>query len=325
MPKRAIGLTMSLAAACSLLSGQNLNTFSIAPHWLPQAQFAAYYVAKDLGIYRRYGIDLTIVTGGPNASAASMLEDGRVEFASIWLSQAIRLKAKGTDIVNLAQLINRSALMLIAKKSSGIKTPQDMNGRKIGVWGGDFQLRPLAFFRKYNLRVTTVLEGGSVNLFLFDGVDVTSAMWYNEYHTILNAGFHPDELNTFFLSDYGLNFPEEGIYCSGTLLRTHPDACRRFVHATLEGWQYSFAHPEEAIDILARYMQEARQPVNRPHQRWMLARMKDLVFPNGVEDFQRLSEREYLFVANSLKEAGLINTVPAYESVYKPVSIKGQR
>jgi len=51
-----------------------------------------------------------------------------------------------------------------------------------------------------------------VNLFLRDGVDVVSAMWYNEYHTIINSGLNPDELTTFFFHEHGLNFPEDGIY-----------------------------------------------------------------------------------------------------------------
>lgn len=326
MPKRVIGLTVVLlAATCSALYGQRLKKVSFVPHWLPQAQFAGYYIAKDLGIYKKHGIDLAIVTGGPNVSSASLLEHKNVDFASMWLSNAIELKAKGADIVNLAQLINRSALMFVTKKSSGIKTPQDMNGKKIGLWGGDFQIRPQAFFKKYGLKVTTVLQGSSINLFFFDGIDVTSAMWYNEYHTILNAGFHPDELNTFFLADYGLNFPEEGIYCSRELLQSDSDTCRRFVRASLEGWQYSFEHPEAALDTVATHMREARLPVNRAHQRWMLARMKDLIFPAGKSEFQMLAEREYLFVAATLKETGSIKTIPSYGSLYRPVSTRGQR
>jgi NitT/TauT family transport system substrate-binding protein len=50
-------------------------------------------------------------------------------------------------------------------------------------------------------------------------------MWYNEYHTIINSGYDPEELNTFFFADYGLNFPEDGIYCSGELYRNNPEIC----------------------------------------------------------------------------------------------------
>jgi len=68
--------------------------------------------------------------------------------------------------------------------------------------------------RKYDLTVQVVPQSFSVNLFLRDGVDVASAMWYNEYHTILNCGIDPDEPTTFFFHEHGLNFPENGIYCA---------------------------------------------------------------------------------------------------------------
>jgi len=45
------------------------------------------------------------------------------------------MRAEGTRVVNIAQIMQRSALMLVAKKSSGIRTPQDMNGKKVGLWG----------------------------------------------------------------------------------------------------------------------------------------------------------------------------------------------
>ena len=103
--------------------------------------------------------------------------------------------------------------MLIAKKRSGIESVRDLEGKRIGLWGGNFQIQPMAFFRKYDLSVTTVPLYSTVNLFLKGAVEAASAMWYNEYHIILNSGYNPDELTLFFFSDFGLNFPEDGLYC----------------------------------------------------------------------------------------------------------------
>ncbi len=326
MARKIIGLALFFAAISFFIKAQQLKTVTFVPHWLPQAQFAVYYVAKDLVIYKKHGIELNILTGGPNVSSQSLLEQGKVDFASVWLSNGIRMKARGVDVVNIAQLIPRSALILVAKKSSGIKTPQDMNGKKVGLWGGDFQIQPMAFFKKFNLHVNTVLQGSSINLFFFDGIDVTSAMWYNEYHTILISGFHPDELSTFFFSDYGFNFPEEGIYCSARFSKTAPETCRQFVRATFEGWKYAFEHPEEAITVVTSYMTQANLPVNKAHQRWMLARMKDLIFPgNKMDDFQKLPEADFLFVATSLKETGSIKEIPPYSALYQPIFIRNSK
>jgi 3-phosphoshikimate 1-carboxyvinyltransferase len=65
--------------------------------------------------------------------------------------------------------------MLLAKKSSGIKTIGDLNGKRAAIWSG-YELQPRALFAKYNLDVEMVPIGSSNTLFLLDGVDVTDAI-----------------------------------------------------------------------------------------------------------------------------------------------------
>jgi NitT/TauT family transport system substrate-binding protein len=308
------------------INSQVLKKVTFVPHWVPQAQFAGYYVANDLGFYKKYGIDLTIITGGPKVSSSSLLEREKVDFALMWLSNAIQLRARNIKVVNIAQMVNRSALMLISKKSSGIKTPQDMNGKKVGIWGGDFQIQPLAFFKKYNINAKTIMQGNSINLFFFDGIDVTSAMWYNEYHSIINSGIDKDELNTFFFADYGLNFPEEGIYCSEKFYNENPELCRKFLEATYEGWKYAFEHPDEAVELILKHIRKENLPINKSHQSWMLARMKDLIFPSSnTNDFEMLQMDNYLLVAKQLYENKLIDHIPSYYEVYKPIKLSKEK
>src|SRR3989304_4418109 len=133
-----------------------LKKASFIPQWTPQAQFAGYYVAYEKGFYKKNGIDLTLLQGGPDRIASIFLVKGKVDFATMWLSNGIRMRASGDEIVNIAQIIQRSALLLIAKRSSNIRTPQDMDGKKVSLWGGDFQIQPKAFFKKYNLRVKVI-------------------------------------------------------------------------------------------------------------------------------------------------------------------------
>jgi NitT/TauT family transport system substrate-binding protein len=316
-------LLLLLLLPLSFISSQELKKVSFVPHWIPQAQFAGYYVALDKGIYKKHGLDLTIITGGPKVSTISNLVSGSVDFALMWLSNAIQERAGGAKIINLAQIVNRSALMLIAKKTSGINKPEDMNGRKVGIWGGDFQIQPMAFFKKCNLNVKTIMQGNSINLFFFGGIDVTSAMWYNEYHTIINSGLNPDELNTFFFSDYGLNFPEEGIYCREDYYLNNKKVCEAFVLASLEGWKYAFSHQEEALEIITKYIKKENMINNRSHQKWMLERMKDLIFPENIgNNFGRLSEESYMLVADKLFENGLIKRIPPFTELYKPLFLK---
>jgi NitT/TauT family transport system substrate-binding protein len=296
---------------------------SFIPQWVPQAQFAGYYVAKEKGFYRDRGIDLTIIDGGPTAPADQMLIDGAADFATLWLSTAIAMRDQGIPIVNIAQMMQRSALMLVAFKSSHISSPVDMAGKKIGMWGPIFQVQPKALFAKYGIEVEPVRQSYSVNLFLRGGVDVAPAMWYNEYHTIINAGINEDELNTFFFYDHGLNFPEDGIYVLEETYDKNPALCGEFVAASVRGWEYAFAHPEEALDIIMAQLKKVYVPATRVHQRWMLNRMRDLMIPKDQpqQPMGHLDDADYQRVGTALLKYQMISELPAFSEFHEEVIV----
>lgn len=299
-----------------------LKKATLLPQWFPQAQFAGYYVAFEKGIYKKHGIDLKILRGGPERSFGRMLADGQADFATQFLSTGIEKRSKGLRIVSIGQIVQRSGLMLVAKKSSGIHAPADLNGKQVSIWK-DFELQPRAFFRKYNLRVEVIPQAYTLNLFLRDGVDAASAMWYNEYHSILNAGINEDELTAFFFERHGLNFPEDAVFCLEETWRRDPALCCAFMKATIEGWQYAFAHPEEALNTVMKYVNEARINTSRAHQKWMFERMRDIILPQGDNrSLGRLSEADYQTVSRELHQAGIIKTIPPYGAFH--VDCRGQ-
>jgi NitT/TauT family transport system substrate-binding protein len=308
-----------LLCFCSIAAAEShLPRVSFLPQWQPQAQFAGYYVAYEKGFYWEQGLDVKILRGGPAWPPSELLAQGRADFGTLQLSGAIIRRARGVPLVDICQLSQRSALMLVAKKSSGILTPQDLNGKTVGLWGEDFQGQLHAFFSKYGLKVRTIPQGTTLNLFLRGGVQVASAMWYNEYHLILNSGLNPEELTTFALADHGLNFPEDGLYCTEHTYQRSPEVCGNFVQATLAGWQYAFAHPEEALDIVMKYVDAAHVPTNRGHQQWMLARMRDLILPGGgTAPTGQLNREDYYRTATALKDAGTIDRIPDFSQFFR--------
>src|SRR5512135_3418813 len=142
-------LALLVAATPLHAAERTLKKATFIPLWSPQAQFAGYYTALDKGIYRKHGIDLTIIAGGPNYPANEFLRKGKADFAVLWLTTAIQERATGVRLVNIAQVVRKSSMMLVARKSSGIRTPADMNGKKVGLWSGPLAIPPHAFFNKY--------------------------------------------------------------------------------------------------------------------------------------------------------------------------------
>jgi len=297
-----------------------LKKVILFPYWITTAQFAGYYLGKEQGIYRKFGIDLEIITFQPSMQTEQVIRNKEADFFLLWLVNAIELKASGLDIVNIAQPSSKSSLMLLTKKKSGIETIADMDGKRAAIWNG-YEMQPRALFKKHHVDVAIIPIGSSNNLFLTDGVEIINANWFDEYHTILNSGYNEDELETFFFFDHGLNFLEDGIYCLRTTLEQDPDLCSRFVEATLLSWKYAFGHPDEAIRVVLDEQHRQKMPANLPHQKWMLDRYRDLYYPDSLKGINTtLLESDYQNVAGILLEAGLIGNIPPFREFYQPVS-----
>jgi len=125
-------------------------------------------------------------------------------------------------------------------------------------------------------------------------------------------------MTTFLLSDYGLKFPEDGIYCLESTYTKDPQKSINFVLASLEGWRYAFSHPDEALDIVMKYVNAANLPTNRPQQSWMLKRMQDIIQPPGTDVLMGcLQEETYYQVAQELKNFGVIENIPEFQHFYR--------
>ncbi|MCX6268794.1 MAG: ABC transporter substrate-binding protein [Bacteroidetes bacterium] len=301
-------------------SGARLRKVTLMPYWVTSAQFAGFYMGIEKGIFRKHSIDLEVLPFDPFKSTQEDIENGNADFSLLWLVNAIKLRSQGVDIVNIAQFSSRSSLMLLAKKSSGIRKISDLNGKKAAIWSG-FELLPQALFTKYNLNVKMIAIGSTNTLFLLDGVDLISANWFDEYHSIMNNGYDSNELVPFFFADYGLNFLEDGVYCLSEKARKDPQLCCDFVIAALESWTYAFDHKEETIDLVVRIAKKENQPVNRAHQRWMLSRYRELYIPKGRQSINTaLSSGDYNNVSEIMLNSKLISAVIPYDSFYVPFS-----
>src|SRR4029079_16291002 len=93
--------------------------------WLNQAQFAGYYVAEA---HAQHGPDETefeLVAGGPGVDPVATLVNGDVDVSILWLAEALQARARGADIVNIAQIFRRPGMALACNRGAGIKRPAD--------------------------------------------------------------------------------------------------------------------------------------------------------------------------------------------------------
>lgn len=88
---------------------------SIQLKWLPQAQFMGYYVADALGYYDEVGLTVNIVSGGGDISETTAVNNGTVDFGVTWPTNMAVANAGGMDLVEVAQIYQRSGLTLVYK------------------------------------------------------------------------------------------------------------------------------------------------------------------------------------------------------------------
>lgn len=288
--------------------------------WLPQAQFAGYYVAQEKGFYEEAGIDVEIIHPTVTVNTLEYLVSGRADVVSLFLISAISNRFAGVKLINIGQLSQQSAIMFVTKKESGIEKIEDFHGKRVGVWMSGFQEIPYSLMADKKLEVEWVPILSTVNLFLMGGLDAMTVMWYNEYKRIYLAGIDFDELNTFFMSDYGYDVPEDGLYVLEHTLKNKRQELQSFVEATLRGWDYVAENREYTIELVVKIMREAHIPASYAHQRWMLDKILEQHGDTGLgASFLQLDQDDFLKAISIIERFRSVSSPFTYQDFFRPV------
>ena len=147
-----------------------------------------------------------------------------------------------------------------------------------------------------------------------------TVMWYNEYNQLYLTGIDRDEMNTFFLADYGFDIPEDGLYVLEHTLEERPEDLRAFVEATFRGWEYASANREYAVQLVVDLMRKNHVSSNRAHQRWMLNRVLEThcVQEKGIRVSQ-LYPDDFHHTVSIIESTRNVAFPVQYQDFFKPV------
>jgi NitT/TauT family transport system substrate-binding protein len=256
---RSSKFTKSLLAAVIAASGIAAGSSAFAADkvtvqlkWVPQAQFAGYYMAAAKGYYKDAGLDVTIKPGGPDIAPTQVLAGKQADIVVDWMPSAMASREAGVPLVNVAQVFDKSGLMLTCKKKSGVATPKDFKGKTLGVWYGGNEYPFLNWMNKLGLKtdsdIKILKQGFNVDPLLQDQAACISTMIYNEYWQVVDAGVKEKDLVTFFYEKEGVSTLEDGLYVLEPNLKDPAFVARmgKFLKATLKGWDAAVKDPEGA-------------------------------------------------------------------------------
>ncbi|MEO8559317.1 MAG: ABC transporter substrate-binding protein [Rhodospirillales bacterium] len=279
-----LGLVAAAAVALSAGAASAQDKLTVQMKWVPQAQFAGYYVAKDKGFYKEVGLDVTVKSGGPDVNPSQVIAGGGADVIVDWMPSALATREKGVPLVNIAQVFQRSGLELTCRKDSGVKTPTDFKGKTLGVWFSGNEYPFLSWMAKLGYKTTGGADGVSV---LKQGFNVDpllqkqaaciSTMTYNEYWQLIEAGMKADDLIVFKYEDQGVATLEDGLYTLQKSLDDPKtaDKLARFVKASMKGWDYAIKHQDEAVKIVLDNDTSGAQ--KKDHQVRMMSEIAKLV------------------------------------------------
>jgi len=291
-----------LAASCGEDGGgggggggdcERTDKVNLQLQWFIQAQFAGYFAAQDQGFYAAQCLDVTIVEGGVDIVPQQQLADGAVDFALAWVPKALASREAGANIVNIAQVFQRSGTLQVSFAEAGITAPADFAGKTVGNWGFGNEYEIFAALAQEGLDpasdVTLVQQQFDMVGLLSGDIDAAEAMTYNEYAQVLEAVnpdtgdlYQPADFNVVNYEDVGVGMLQDAIWADGERLGddAYRDIAVRFVTASLQGWAYCRDNVEACRDIVVA----KGSKLGNSHQLWQMNEINKLIWPspNGV-------------------------------------------
>jgi NitT/TauT family transport system substrate-binding protein len=305
-----------------------LKTVSLQLQWAPQAQFAGYFAADREGFYAKQGLKVNLLAGGPavdNQSVGS--QPNGPEFTVAWVPKVLVLRDAGkSDLVDIAQVFQRSGTREVSWKATGISSPADWKGKKVGVWdfGNDYEVIAAARKQSPPLEAGTdyerVIQQFDMSALLNKEIDTAEAMIYNEYAQVLetlnpDTGklYLPEDLNVIDFNQVGTAMLQDALWARDAWLKTagNEDIAIKFLTASFQGWMFCRDNAAKCV----QYVTDAGSTLGKGHQAWMMNEINPLIWPsaNGIGDMPKATWDQTVQIATDAK----LLTKPVDSSAYR--------
>jgi NitT/TauT family transport system substrate-binding protein len=306
-----------LATACSG-SGASPSAAALTPlkfqlQWVPQAQFAGYFAALDQGYYKDAGLDVSLLSGGPQVNNVQVVSTGGADMGNAWLPNMLQAREGGADLVSIAQVFQRSGTRMVGFKDKNITAPAAMAGKKIGSWLGGNEPELFAALTKAGLDPNTetiIKQNFDMSGLLKGDLDVAQAMIYNEYAQVLEAKnpatgqlYQPSDLNLVDFNDpsVGTAMLQDQIFAKDSWLKqgNNAETAQKFLEASFKGWIYCRDNPQKCVDIVLKNGSQ----LGASHQAWQLNEINALVWPspNGIGIMDKTLWQQTIDIATKYK------------------------
>ena len=250
--------------------------------WFPNTQFTGSYVAHAKGFFAEEGLDVTVNPGGFDVNSITLVAAGSDTFGLHDTGSLLFAASEDIPLVTVATYFHKHPGAVLTLADSGIETLEDFEGRRIGfAEGGPWQLTQ-AMLAKNGIDVDAlehVAIGFDLAPLLNGDVDLKTVFATNEPVLAEQQGF---DVRVFIPYDYGIETSANALFITEDYFEDNPETVCAMVRAISRGWEYAFANPEEALDIV---MAVDPENLDRAKEARSLEAVQDAVLtPDAVAD-----------------------------------------
>jgi NitT/TauT family transport system substrate-binding protein len=258
-----LGILLGLGLA---LGGSASPVFADDPaqmllDWIPYGKHAPFYVGVDKGIYKQYSLDVKVLAGKGSGLSIKTVGAKGVEFASADAGSLVLARANEPSIRTklIAMLHHNGLFNIVALAKSGINSPKDLAGKKIGspVVNASRIVFP-AFAELAGLDPSKVvwvdMDAPVQHPSLFSEQVDAIATYVTQLAPLQQmAKKFGKPIKSFAYADYGLDVYSNGLIAHEDTIKNRAPFTRRFVIATLEALKWSVENPDEAVQLFLRH------------------------------------------------------------------------
>jgi NitT/TauT family transport system substrate-binding protein len=247
----AAGICLALALATLPAAAQTLDKVSFGTNWVAEAEHGGFYQALADGTYKRYGLDVTIVPGGPNVNNRILLPAGRIDFfMSANTLQSFDAVEQNIPTLAVAAMFQKDPQVLIAHPD--VAKFEDLKGltlfvSKEGIVSYYQWLKADFGFSEARVKPYTF----NPQPFLADKKSAMQGYVTSEPYAVETAGgFKP---KVYLLADHGFDAYSTLIETRRDLVEQKPDLVQRFVDASIVGWyNYIYGDSKPGNDLIKK-------------------------------------------------------------------------
>jgi NitT/TauT family transport system substrate-binding protein len=228
-------------------------------NWVAEAEHGGFYQALADGTYKKYGLEVEIVPGGPQINNRILLSAGKLDFyISANFLQAFAAVEQNVPTIVVAAIMQRDPIAIMAHPNTGIEKFEDLREKKVSLLlGADAMVTSFRWlksehgFRDEQARPYTF----NPQPFLANKTFAMQGYVTSEPFVIEQAGgFKP---KIFLLADHGFDGYATTLETRTELLRNNPDLVARFIQASIEGWYtYLYGNNKAANDLIKKHNPE---------------------------------------------------------------------